>query len=215
MPSELEIAHHSFDLRTKHAATVLRAIAFIRAGNWVQAQRSLDDALTCGAENHLVWLLKAIVARKTGDETDDLLNGHFLAPLEPLFRVESFLAQNVQSREPSPLVAPIADNPEALIEGAAFLFQLGLFDDLSRWVDECLRHREVPMLRYFLAEALFARSPMSVDAASHLQRASQAPINPPYPWRQIEKTVLSRLALRVPNDARIQDLLELIKACDK
>jgi len=207
--SETELAHHAFDLRTRHAAHMLMAVSYIRAGNWAQAQRSLDDALSYGAENHLVWLIKAILARKEGSETDDLLNGHFLAPLEPLFRMESFLSQNVQTREPSPLIAPLADNPGALIEGAAFLFHLGLYDDLSRWVDECLRHREVPMLRYFLAEALLARSPMSVDAASHVQRAAQTPINPPYPGRPVEITVLRRLSERFPDEARIKDLLDL------
>lgn len=209
---DVDLREAAFDLRTKHAALVLQAAALMRRGDWERAGAALDDALLYGSENHLAWLMKAMIARKLGTESDDLLNGHFLAPLEPLFRMESFLGQNIQSREASPLVAPLADNPSAMIEGACFLYDLGQYDDLARWIDECLRHRDVPMLRYILAEALLARSPMSVDAAAHVKRAGETPINPPYPWRPAERRVLQRLSNRFPSDERLGDLTRMLDA---
>lgn len=197
-----------FDLRSRPAVKVMRAREAFRAGDWEQAHAHLEDALLVNAEDHLVWLMKAIVARKTGEETEDLLNAHFLAPLEPLLRMESFLSQNHQEKEKSPLVAPIAENPDLLVEGAIFLYDLGLFEDLARWVDECLRHREVPMLRYILAATLFERADMHVDAANHLRRANETPINPPYPWRDVERRILGSLRDRHPHP-RLDELIAL------
>jgi hypothetical protein len=198
-----------FDLRFRAPVKILRAISAMRKQDWLTATRHLDDALLTNSEDHLVWLMKAILARKQGGETEDLLNAHYLAPLEPLLRMESFLAQNIQTREKSPLVTPLAENPDALVEAACFLAELGLLDDFARWCDECLRHREVPMIRYLLADALLASSPMSVDAASHVAAAAKTPVNPPYPWRAREREVLARLQAKFPSDSRIQDLLAL------
>lgn len=209
------LGKYEFDLRTKSAAKCLRAMSAVRIGDFEEGRRLLDDSLNSNAEDHLVWLLRAIVARKLGEETDDLLNAHYLAPLEPLLRMESFLAQNHQTKEASPLVAPLAESPDALVGGACFLYELGLWDELSRWIDECLRHREIPMLRYFLADALLASSPMSVDAANHIARAAQAPINPPYPWRPVEGFVLRRLHARFPQDTRLSDLVGLVAAAGR
>lgn len=197
-----------FDLRRRPAVKVLRAQEAFRAGDWEQAHAHLEDALLVNAEDHLVWLMKAIVARKTGEESEDLLNAHFLAPLEPLFRMESFLSQNHQEKEKSPLVAPIAENPDLLVEGALFLYDLGLYEDLARWVDECLRHREVPMLRYILADTLFERADMHIDAANHLRRANETPINPPYPGRDLERAILGSLQKRYPHP-RLDELITL------
>lgn len=204
--------HAEFDLRLRAPAKTLKAIAAMRENDFLEASRHLDEALLSNAEDHIVWLLKAMIARKSGEETDDLLNAHFLAPLEPLLRMESFLAQNLHTKEKSSLVTPLAENPDALVEGACFLYDLGQYDDLSRWADECLRHREVPMLRYLLADALLSNSPMSVDAASNISKAAATPVNPPYPWRATEKRVLTRLCERFPTDDRIRDLLALMNA---
>lgn len=211
-PNAQALADAEFDIRTKSAARELLAISSLRTGNLESAAAQIDDALNYAAESPPLWVMKALIARKTGVETDDLLNAHYLAPLDPLLRMEGFLAQNHQTKETNPLIAAIADDPDALTGCACFLYDLGQYDDLARWVDECLRHREIPMLRYILATALLDRSPMSVDAGNHIARAASTPINPPYPWRPTEMRILRRLAARFPEDARLADLLSLIQA---
>lgn len=194
----------------RRAATLIalayRAIAADETG---RARQLVDDALGLNQEDHLAWWLRAALHR--GESENDLPNAHFLAPMEPILRAESFLAMAVNERDPNPLVAPLADDPDALVEVAVRLGEAGLKDDLARWIDEALRHREVPMLRYILADALLQKSRMAVEAADHVARIAKAPINPPYPWRSFECAVLERLGERFPDDARIAELRQMMR----
>lgn len=193
------------------AACVGLAMGAFTNGHPAQALEHLDDSFLYNGEDHLAWWLKAAILRKTGatGEGQELLNAHFLAPFEPMLRAESFLAGDHASHDPSPLVRPMADDPDAMIEVAALLHEAGFLDDLARWVDECLRHREIPALRYIIADALLHNSRMAVEAARHIAMAKDKPIAPPYPWRRVELGVLRRLARAFPNDERIADLLSL------
>ncbi|MCC7434667.1 MAG: hypothetical protein IT363_08270 [Methanoregulaceae archaeon] len=194
----------------RRAATLI-ALAYraITADDLGKARQLVDDALGHNQEDHLAWWLRAALHR--GESEHDLPNAHFLAPMEPLLRAESFLAMAVNERDPNPLIAPLADDPDALIEVAVRLGEAGLKDDLARWIDEALRHREVPMLRYILADALLQKSRMAVEAADHVARVAKAPINPPYPWRSYERAVLERLGERFPDDARIAELRQMMR----
>lgn len=198
-------------LHPDRRAATLVALAYraIASNNRPRAKQLVDDALGLNQEDHLAWWLRAALSR--GESEGDLPNAHFLAPFEPVLRAESFLAMAVNERDPNPLVAPLADDPDALIEVAVRLREAGMMDDLARWVDEALRHREVPMLRYILADALLAKSRMAVEAADHIARVARTPINPPYPWRPLERAVLERLHERFPDDARIAELLEMMR----
>lgn len=192
-------------------AEMLSALSAMQAGECSTAESTLEDFLGRNAESPLGWWYLAIVRRLLGQEGDrpELLNAHFLAPLEPLLRAESYLASPSAAKEPSTLVAPLAASPDAMIEVAVRLYEAGLYEDLTRWTDEALRHREIPMLRYVLAEALLRGSRMEAEAAQHVAKAGQTPVNPPYPWRETELFVLASLQRRFPSDARIADLLEL------
>jgi hypothetical protein len=204
-----------FSLEVRAASLVLQAMIALRRRDFEAAASLLEDALLYNAEDPLAWWLKAVAHRLAGgedaEERPELPNAHYLAPLDPVLRAESFLAQNVQSKEKSPLIVPIADNPDALVDVAVLLHEAGLREELSRWVDECLRHREIPMLRYLLADALLLGSRMQVEAAQHVQAASHTPINPPYPWRRTERLVLQGLHQAFPDDARIAELLRLME----
>ncbi|HRF58706.1 MAG TPA: hypothetical protein PLH94_02190 [Fimbriimonadaceae bacterium] len=170
---------------------------FTGAAEWVGL------ALEHNAEDPLAWWLVAAVGRHTGtsgDERTELLNAHYLAPLEPALRMESFLTTPSASREPSPLVQPLATNPDALIDGACLLIEFGLAEDAARWIDEALRHRELPALHYLLAWLLLQHTRMDAEAAQHLHAAAKLPIQPPLPWRWVEVAVLEALRSRFPGD---------------
>jgi len=194
----------------RRAATLI-ALAYraITTDHIGRARQLVDDALGLNQEDHLAWWLRAALHR--GESENDLPNAHFLAPMEPMLRAESFLAMAVSERDPNPLIAPLADDPDALVEVAVRLGEAGLKDDLARWIDEALRHREVPMLRYILADALLQKSRMAVEAADHVARVAKSPINPPYPWRDFERAVLDRLGERFPDDARIAELRQMMR----
>lgn len=197
---EAGLRRQTLDAGKRGAAYVGLAMAAARKGDFEGASASLDDAITFNGDDPLAWWFKAALARRSGEtgERPELLNAHFLAPLEPMLRAEAFLSTPVGGRDASPLVAPLAEDPDAMVEVACTLSEAGLREDLARWVDECLRHREVPMLRFVLADALVTDSRMGVEAAHHVRLGCAAPALSPRPWRRYERDVLTRLAARFP-----------------
>lgn len=198
---------------SRGAANVGLALHALKRGDKARATGYLDDALATNGEDHLVWWLKAALARNAGERADDaseLLNAHFLAPLEPLLRAESFLSADSRTREPNPLVRSVAEDPDAAVEVAVQLLEAGLLEDLARWVDECLRHRDTPMLRYLLAYALLTGSRMAAEAAQHVALAAKSTLLPPHPWRATEIEALRKLRAAFPDDARLAELNALV-----
>lgn len=188
-----------------------RALA---TGDHADADLHLENALLYNGDDPLNWWTKGMARRLAGaeGETPEILNAHYLAPLEPALRAEAFLAQSQnQGREPNPLVAPLADKPEALVEIAALLLEVGVRAEASRWIDEALRHRDVAMLRYLLAWSLLSGSRMEAEAAFHLSAAGRLPFDPPYPWREIERRALTELRERFPDDERLADYARLVE----
>lgn len=199
-------------LGLRSAALSALGIYEMRQNRFKEAADKFDDALLYNAEDHLTWWMKAMALRLAGvndGERPELLNAHFLAPLEPALRAESFLSQEETSAEPSPLVRPLANNPDAMVEVACLLFDCGVYEDVSRWIHECLKHREVAMLRYILAAALLTRENLDAEAAHHVAAAARHALEPPYPWRETELRALNQVAKRFPADERIQELLKL------
>lgn len=211
------------------AARVAEAMRLLRAGSPESAASTLLDALNDAAEDHLVWWLRAAALRHAGlgggsadamtgpeaaDQSPELPNAHYLAPLEPALRAEGFLAQpQTMTKEPNPLVRPLANNPDALIEVACLLLDAGLREDATRWIDEALRHRDEPILRYLQAENLLSATRMEIESAEMVRQASGKPIEPPYPWRPAERAAIRRLAERFPDDTRLATLRRMIEAC--
>ncbi|MFQ3587451.1 MAG: DUF5107 domain-containing protein [Fimbriimonadaceae bacterium] len=229
---EAMLSGHPFDARAfsdaarvpglAGPARVAEAMRQLRAGSPEEAASTLLDALNDGAEDHLVWWLRAVCLRlagqdgggdDAGSESPELPNAHYLAPLEPALRAESFLAQpKTMTKDPNPLVRPLANNPDALIEVACLLLDAGLREDASRWIDEALRHRDEPMLRYLQADSLLAATRMEIESAEMVRRAAGKPIEPPYPWRPAERAAVRRLADRFPQDTRLATLKQMVEA---
>jgi tetratricopeptide (TPR) repeat protein len=212
--TDLESA--AFNISTRHIANALLGNRAMAAGDFEEADARLEQSLLYNGEDHLSWWMKAMGKRLAGDEAEEvpeLLNAHFLAPLEPALRAESFLRQpRSLEREPNALLKPLADYPESFIEVAALLVEAGLYEQASRWIDEALRHLDLPMLRYLLAYAHVQATTMDLEVADQLVAAARQPLSPPYPWRDVEIDAIETLAERFPADERLRGLLQLIQS---
>lgn len=211
-----ELGFATKDFETKFKAFLGLGLYALRNGEYLKAAEHLEQALIYNGEDHLAWWMRAAALRLAGEESEEspeLLNAHYLAPLEPVLRAESFFRQPPQPEGPSALLKPLADNPEAFVEVAWLLHDCKMFADLSKWVHEALKFREIPMLRYILADALLQTSDMKMEAAHHVQVASKTPINPPYPTREIEYRLLAKLRGLFPADERIRELMRMMEEC--
>lgn len=212
LPEDLESA--TFDVSTRHIAHALLGNRALASGDLSEAEFRYEQALLYNAEDHLTWWMKAVTQRQgggEGDEVAEMLNAHYLSPLEPALRAESFFRQpRAIEREPTALLKPMADNPENFIEVAALLVEARLFEEASRWIDEAVRHVDLPMLRYLLAYAHVEATGMDFEAADQLATAAKAPLGPPFPWRPIERVAIEALANRFPDDERLRELLAVM-----
>jgi hypothetical protein len=129
--------------------------------------------------------------------------------MEPALRGESYLSSPSQIREKTAVVSPLSEFPESLVDIACLLMEFGLLEEASKWIDEALRHADLPILRYLLAYALLQGSRMDVQAAEQLMRARTPEPSPPFPFRTIELEALSFLHEKFPDDSAIRKLLAI------
>ena len=178
-----------------------------RASDFTEAHAQAENALLYNGDDPLAWIEKAIAARhldETDEEAPELPNAHYLAPMEPLLRAEGFLAQ--AGLDGRTFLAPLAEQPDELVEVACTYIDLGLFEDAARFIDAALTVADVPMLRYLYAYACLATGKMKTDAASAVSLVKAA--EPPYPWRPVERTALVELDRNFPGNP----ILELFSA---
>lgn len=197
----------TFDAGRRHAAYARFADRAIRREAWNEAGDYLEQSLLTNGDDPLAWWLAGVVRRRTGNsasEAPELLNAHFLAPLEPALRAESFLAQPVvEGREPSPLLNSLT--PEDFVEVACLLLDRGLWQEGVRWLDEALRREKAPILLYLLAYAYLSSGKMGIEASAMIARAGEGPVQPPYPWRPFERRALTELKGAFPTDGRLAE----------
>ena len=198
-----------------HAALAAAAQLECQNDNFHAADSLVDQAINLNAEDHLLWWLKAAIHRriKANDESDVRLNAHFLAPLEPLLRMESFLSQGQeQGKSANPIMDPLAKNLDASLDAIHHMLEAGFTEDVARVLDELLRHTDSPMLRILSAWLLETRSRMSVEAGIHIQALENINLTPPYPWRFYEREAVNHLAQNHPDSKALQSLSRLINA---
>lgn len=194
------------DARAAAADPALRPYALLRLAREkareapAEAAALLERGLLAAGDHPDLWALLAMIARRTDDtEHPALANLHYLWPLEPVLRAEAFLAQPMNhGREGSPLLAPLAD--AALVRACLPYALAGLWDDATRVVDDALRHRDLPLLRYLAAAAL-AETRMAAEEAMHVAAAERAPHDGPLP--PSARPLLRRLAARHPEAVRL------------
>ena len=191
-------------------ANLRTQVAFV-AADYAAALREVETALLYNAEDHLAWIEKAIAARHLAESTPDapeLPNAHYLAPLEPLLRAEGFLAQ--PGLDARTFLAPLADQPQELVDVACFYLDLGLLDDAAFFIDAALAVTDVPMLRYLYAYACLLTGRMATEAAASIARVDV--VAPPYPWRIIERSALRELRQRFPENQILEEFSGLVDA---
>jgi len=211
--NEQTLLQATFDVEQRHLAHILLAYHHFAAKEYAEAAASLEQSLLFNAEDHLTWWMKALAERLVGSDSDErpeLLNAHFLAPLEPALRAESYLSSPSQSKEKSAVLSPLAEVPETFIEVACLLLEANLLEEAPKWIDEALRHEDLPMLRYLLAYAYLKGSRMDVQAAEQVQMAVRPEAAPPYPWRRIEVRALNELAQRFPADSSLKRMISML-----
>lgn len=205
---------HALPMHLRGIAHLTAAKQAIARGELRAAEASLGDALSTLADDPLTWWLKAVVQRLIGEAEEDrpeLLNAHFLSPMEPALRAESYLSQDqAQGSEPNPILKPLVADPDALHECVHLLVEAGLFGEASRLIDEAQRHKEHPLLRYMLAWCLLRGTRMAAEASEQVRKAGEAEIEPPFPWRPFELRAVKDLSTEFPDDVRLQSLLKLI-----
>ncbi len=199
----------------RSASLVARAMRALAQSEFARAAELLETALLFNAEDPLAWWLRAVALRHCGEiEADraELLNAHYLAPLEPALRAEGFLSQPVAAgREPAALLKPFGDQPEAFLEVACLLLEAGLFQDSSRWIDEALRIVDLPLLRYLLAYSYLSQGRMKAEAAQQVGLAEKLPVGPPYPFRRMEMLAIAALSAEFQTES-LQQLTKLASA---
>lgn len=217
-PPILEMSADLATLRRRTADLALRGVAYaaigrlhLRQGQFGKAFAAYEEALLFNGNDPLTWWGYAVSQRLMNqDDSNARLNAHFLAPLEPMLRAEAFLGLSMEmTADPNPLVVPVADVPDDLVEVAAVLIDHGLDDQAARWIDEALRHHNLAMLHYLMAFILLRGTRMEAEAARHIRDASAATI-PPLPWRPIEVQAILELHQRFPSDAALSQLLPLV-----
>jgi len=214
-----ELEAMTFEVGIRHLAQGLLGSRALAAGDFETADQRFEQALLYNAEDHLTWWMKALSKRRhesTGEEPAELMNAHYLAPLEPALRAESFLSQpRAFEKEPSALLKQMDEYPESFVEVAALLVEARLFEEAARWIGEALRHADLPMLRYLLAYSHLEASGLDLEAAQQVAAAASEPLGPPYPWRSIEIEVLRALAERFPDNRRLEDWIALSQATQR
>ncbi len=177
------------------------------------AQRYLDDVLNYAADDHFAWWLKALLVRtglEVGEEMPErpeLLNAHFLAPLEPVLRAEAFLSiENMHSVEPSSVLRPIGKHIDALCDIACLLIETGQIVDAAKFLDEALRHSDHANLKYLMAYLLLQRQNLKIESSQQILACESRPFEAPLPWRPIEIEAIQYLAREFPNSARLTKL---------
>lgn len=193
---------------------VLQARASMGQGDWSAAAVALERAVGIWPESVTLWWARAACLRHgagtiEGAEDDPgLTSAHYLDPLDPLLRAEGFLQiPPVEGKEPNPILRPLAANPDAALDVVCRLVEWGLTQDAARLIDELLRLREIPLLRLIYAWLLLTQSQMTAEAADQVRRAGTAFLEPPLPWRRIERAAVTRLAAEYPENGGLQTLL--------
>lgn len=176
---ERQLEVYADDPRTKAAASIRRAELAMQAQDWESADRHLEDALGANAEDGLAWWLKAVVGRYSGAEGErtDLLNSHYLSPMEPILRAESILSTPViEGKDPHPMAAKLAPQKNAVYGILEMLIEAGLDQDANRLGTEVLRVQEDPWIYCILAARLLERTRMKATAAEYVAKAAKCEI---------------------------------------
>jgi hypothetical protein len=206
--SEAQLLNATADPLLRLGAYLRLAAMATKRGDHRRADACYEQALLVNGDDPLLWWAKAVNKRLgglDGEERTELLNAHFLAPLEPCLRAEAFLSQpQTHGKEPSPLLVPLTENPESFVEVACRLVEAGMTVEAGRFIDEAVRHVDLAMLHYLAGFLYLTESKMEVQAAEHVAKGNRGQW-PPCPYRAPEIDALNALTRRFPQDAILRE----------
>jgi hypothetical protein len=166
----------SLDPASKSAAYLGIASFLASIGQYSQAVSWVDDAILFNGEDPLAWWAKAALIRNAGEmseETPELPNAHFIAPLEPALRAESFL----RSDQVVALLDPLAERPHEGMAAVLSYLDLCLWADSARLLDALLSVKELRSWRLALAYCYLHADGATIDAAEQVRLAEAAPVD--------------------------------------
>ncbi|MDH4389059.1 MAG: DUF5107 domain-containing protein [Fimbriimonas sp.] len=197
--SDAQLLSLTSDFTLRVPAYLELAARATERGDYQRADTCYEHALLFNGDDPLAWWAKS-VNRRIGNlddenaERTELLNAHYLSPLEPCLRAEAFLAQpRNHGKDPSPLLASFNDVPENFIEVACQLIQARFYEEAAYFIDEALRHQNLGMLYYLHAHLLSRKGGMEMEVASRVQMATKAKF-PPMPYRDLEREILTLIS---------------------
>jgi hypothetical protein len=197
--TDAQLLNLTSDFTLRVTAYLELAARATERGDYQRADTSYEHALLFNGDDPLAWWAKS-VNRRIGNLDDEnaerieLLNAHYLSPLEPCLRAEAFLAQpRNHGKDPSPLLASFNDVPENFIEVACQLIQARFYEEAAYFIDEALRHQNLGMLHYLHAYLLSRKGGMEMEVASRVQMATKAKF-PPMPYRDLEREILTLIS---------------------
>jgi len=183
----------------------------LREGDPASAALEMEHALNYNAEDHLSWWMKALTDRLVGAEAEEaaaLPNAHYLAPDEPILRIEAFLSQPRRDPERErAILEPLQERPEWTCEALCLLVEAGAFADAARFAEAALALGPLPVLHYLLAYCLLTHSKMNTEAATHVALAGKLPNQPPYAWRALEIRAMETLQEAGLGDEKLRERL--------
>jgi len=189
----------------------MEAVEAVKDDEFTKAEELMEKYLGFNAEDPLGWWFKSSIRRESGkakeDDARELPNAHYLAPLEPVLRAEAFLNTPIaEGREPNPLLAQLAVNPDHAAGVVGTYLECHLIQGMARLADELLRHRDNAMVRYLLAFALLEYAKNETAAGEQVMLASKLAIEPPFPHRMVELMAVNQLADTFTGDQRLSTL---------
>lgn len=176
-------------------ARYLLAIEEAARANWSEAARLAEEALLYQGDDALTWWFRAACLEELGEEaTTEIENAHFLSPFEPMLRAEAFFRQKgVHSKDPSPLFASWKSDPAQFVEVGIRLIESKMYERAARWLDEAWRNRPHGLLAIQMAFLHRVHTNMEFEASRWLDLAAKQPIEPPFPCRELELSILEEL----------------------
>lgn len=179
-----------------------RARAAFRRGAFREAADECEQALLYNGDDPITWIERAVALRHAGlddESAPELPNAHWLAPLDPMLRAESFLRGDGAAE----LLRPLAAYPEEIAEAACAYLDLGLYEDAARWLAAADQIESRPLFGYLFAFCALQAPNMKAEAAAAVMAADALPRVGPFPWRGVEKTVFATLMETFPDDPEL------------
>lgn len=201
------------------SSLLAQTIHSVSNGDLQSAASSAENLLTQEAQSPINWWLAATISRERGgqdEESDPLLNAHFISPLEPMLRVEAFLRTPVSSdAQRSSILESLAKDPVASIDAVVRLYNWGLQDAAVRVLEDLLRLHPTAKMYLLLAGIYLESERFAFEADRLVKQVEELSLDSLYPHTLTEWKLLQQVAKKFPNSEAAQSLFLYADAARK